>query len=70
MYFCVDRIDDEFAMLISDEGERIRIGLSKLPEGIRESSILTRSPAGYVMDEAEEKKRRDKTRKLLDKMFE
>jgi hypothetical protein len=57
-------------VLISDEGERIRISLSKLPEDIRESSILTRSPAGYVKDEVEEKKRRDKTRKLLNKMFE
>ena len=70
MYFCVDRIDDEFAVLISDEDERIKLGLSELPQDIKEGSILTRSPSGYVRDEVEEKKRRDKMRKLLDKMFD
>ena len=70
MYFCIDRIDGAFAVLISDNGELIKLGLSELPESIKEGSILTRSPLGYFRDEAEEKNRRDKTRMLLDKMYE
>lgn len=70
VFYCVDRINGGTAVLVPDGGNAFDARLDSLPGGIREGSILILTPEGYVRDEAEEEYRRQKAKKLLDRLFE
>lgn len=66
MNYYVDRIEDGFAVLDNDAGERLIACVSDLPSGIRDGSVLKRLADGsFAIDETAENERR---RALADRL--
>lgn len=57
MYFSVDRIEGETAVLERD-GSFVRVPLRELPEGTREGSLLKSTRDGYILDNEGAEERR------------
>ena len=68
--YSVDRFEDDFAVCISDDEVSISIPLSELPEGITEGSIIEKSDNGYIINEDETKKRKDRIKRLQDSLWQ
>jgi len=64
----VDRIENGYAVVLQD-GEVRDIPISKLPDGVREGSVLRFNNGQYCFDTAEEKRLKkaafDKTKRLF-----
>ena len=64
----VDRIEEGTAVVFFDD-ERREIPLGRLPDGVREGSVLRETESGLVLDtEAENERRRklaERTRRLF-----
>ncbi|MGN0686606.1 MAG: DUF3006 domain-containing protein [Oscillospiraceae bacterium] len=65
----VDRIENGFAVVETDDGRIIDIPLSELPDGIAEGTVLIYSHNSYIIDDkaTEEKRARlaSRTRSLF-----
>lgn len=63
--FIIDRIEENIVVLENTNTKKIKeININKLPNGIKEGSILTFDGANYIINNDEETKRR---KKLQDK---
>ena len=60
MYYSVDRIEENTAVLEDDDGKRRSIELLLLPENTKESDILFEDENGTFVKDDEEKDRRQK----------
>lgn len=69
MRYTVDRIEGNFAVCEDESGEMHDIALSELPEGTAEGSVIDAVSGGYVLNSAEEDKRREEIRALEDSLF-
>lgn len=58
MEYCVDRIEEGVAVLLSSDGETLRLPLSALPAGTAEGSVLREEGGVFVPDEAQAVSRR------------
>ena len=75
-FYVVDRLEGKMAVLVSDKGETIEMPRLKLPQGVREGSVLrvrfgaANVPdwSSAVVDSKEEKRRLNEAQKLLDDM--
>ena len=66
----IDRIEEEFAVLLFDDGEERTINKSLLPPGISEGAVLNEKDGTYETDENETALRREKATGLLKKILE
>ena len=60
MYYSVDRIEGNTAVLEDDDGKRRSIELLLLPENTKESDVLFEDENGTFVKDDEEKDRRQK----------
>lgn len=67
MYYAVDRIEDDTAILISDDGARLEVLIKDLPE-IAESDILFFDGKRFIISEEERKIRVEKVKNKLTKL--
>jgi len=75
-YYAVDRIEGKIAVLVADEGTAVDVPKRRLPNGVREGSVL-QVPVGddgspdwssAVLDEAERERRVNQARETLDRL--
>lgn len=59
MYYHIDRIEGEFAVL-EQAGETMDIALSELPAGVREGDMLVRTADGWAVDRAAAEEKRSR----------
>ena len=63
--YVIDRIEEGFAVLVCDSGEKMEVPLSGLPSGAHEGSCLRPCERGFALDEGEEATR---TRRIARKL--
>ena len=67
----VDRIEDEIAVCENRaNGVMINIQLSKLPEGVREGSVIKYFDGKYRIDSEEQKNIEDRNKEKMDSLWE
>ena len=67
--FTVDRIEGEIAVLECGNGSFVEMELASLPKNIREGDIIRFDANSCFLSEDETARRRQKMRKLMDKLF-
>ena len=67
--FTVDRIEGEIAVLECENGSFVEMELASLPKNIREGDIIRFDANSCFLSEDETARRRQKMRKLMDKLF-
>lgn len=67
MYYAVDRIEDDTAILISDDGARLEVLIKDLPE-IAESDILFFDGKRFIISEEERRTRVEEIKNKLTKL--
>ncbi len=65
----VDRIVEEIAVLIFDNGIRKEVSVAQLPNGVREGSVLIETSDGFILDELTTNDRRIKIAKRMKSLF-
>ena len=59
MKYYIDRIEDGVAVMDADSGERITVPVDRLPDGVRDGSVVFMQPDGaFAHDEEAENERR------------
>lgn len=64
MFFSLDRIEGEWAVLVDDYGQSTDVLLSALPEGARPGKVYRFEATNYIEDAAEEQARRERIQAL------
>lgn len=66
MKYYVDRIEEGVAVMDNDLGEQIKVPLSRLPDGIRDGSVLERDENGIFThnEDAEAQRRKEMSERL------
>ena len=74
-FYAIDRLEGKLVIVVGDDGRSMDVERSKLPKGVREGTVLRVriGPAGpdwssAEIDRAEERRRREETKQLLDEM--
>lgn len=67
MFYSVDRIEGNTAVLEDDNEKRINVDVSLLPEGTKECDVLFKAENEKFLKDDEEKERRQK---LIQEMLE
>lgn len=65
----IDRLEGGFAVCEESDGTMSDIPVSDLPAEAAEGSVLLESDGAWVIDEAEERERRDRIRRKMDMLF-
>lgn len=68
--FCVDRVEEQFAVCIDDSGDILNIPCENVPSDIKEGDILVFKDGAYHIDTEETVHRREEVRNLLDELFQ
>lgn len=68
-HFSVDRFEEDYAVLVDDDGNTADVSKSVLPEKTREGSVLKYEDGKYVLDPKEEDDRRKHIISLQNKLF-
>lgn len=68
MYFSLDRIEEEWAVLVDDDGNSVDVLLTDLPEGACPGKVYRNEAHTYVEDPAEEKARRERIQALQNRL--
>ena len=68
-HFSVDRFEDDYAVLVDENGDTTDVRKSVLPEKTREGSILKYEDGKYELDPQEEDSRRKRIASLQNKLF-
>ncbi len=67
MYYSVDRIEENVAVLEDDNEKKINVDVSSLPQGTSECDVLVKDKNGlFVKDDEEKKRRQDLILKMLE----
>lgn len=69
MFYSIERIEWDNAVLIDDNGNKTVVSISNLPKEIKEGNILKSVNGEFVLDSSEEKKRRKNISSLQKKLF-
>lgn len=69
MLYSIDRIEGTIAVLVDDYGGVVNEELSKLPEGVKEGSVLCRVGDTYSIDKLEIELRRNAARDIIGDIF-
>ena len=65
----VDRIENNYAVCVNDDGEYLDIELSLINGEIKEGDILTFDNGKYIIDKEKTKSEREKIQALQDDLF-
>ena len=68
MIYSVDRFEGAYAILVGEMASDVPVLLSDLPEGIQAGDVLKLQDGIYVLDPAEQQKRRERILALQDKL--
>ena len=68
MLYVVDRIEENIAVLVSDNGDRVEADLSELHEGVRDGDIVKKSDTGYVFEKELTEKRKNSIKSRFDRL--
>ena len=68
--FTVDRIEEDKAVLESENGECVTLEVKSLPKNIKEGDVLCFEENSYFLDKEETEKRRQKIKSLMDSLFD
>ena len=68
-FFSVDRFEEDFAVLVDENGSASSVRRDELPSGIREGSVLLYENEKYSIDKDEENRRRKRIVPLQNKLF-
>lgn len=66
----IDRIEGDFAVCERADRTMTEIPLAELPGDVREGDCLRESDGGYIVDMEETRRRRAKSRAMLDSLWE
>ena len=69
MFYSIEKIERDNAVLIDDNGNKTVVSISNLPKEIKEGNILKSVNGEFVLDSSEEKKRRKNISSLQKKLF-
>lgn len=71
MHYSIDRIIDDLAVLEDDNGEKMQIKMSLLPQNLDVGDCLCKDNLGnFVLDYEETQKRKNEVVALQDELFE
>ncbi len=65
----IDRLEGGFAICEESDGTMSDIPISDLPAEAAEGSVLIESDGAWVIDENEERERRNRIRRKMDRLF-
>lgn len=69
-YYCIDRIEGNFAVCENEDGRMVNFPLSLLPDGAKEGQWFSRDAQGrFALEEERTRAEKKKVRSLLDKLF-
>ncbi len=69
MNYAIDRIIDNIAICENTEnGEKLELSLSVLPDGIKEGTLITKQDDKYILNPSEELKRRARIQDKLNRL--
>ena len=68
--FSVDRIENQFAVCIDDNGNVLNIALKDLSSDVKEGDVLVLKNDVFCVDRKETDRRREEVRSLLDELFQ
>lgn len=68
-YFSVDRTENDFAVLISESGQRFDVPFSEFETNPGEGMVFCREGNKYIRDEKEEEIRRKRIYNLQKQLF-
>lgn len=68
--FIVDRIEGDKAVLECENGDMVSMELTSLPKNLREGDVIRFNADSCFLNEEETERRRQKIRKLMEKVFE
>lgn len=68
-YYSVDRIEEDIAVLVDDQGEALEILLSQLPAEVKEGTVVSIFDGAYVIEQHETDRRRQEVQSLIDDLF-
>lgn len=68
--FIVDRIEGDRAVLECENGDMVSMELTSLPKNLREGDVIRFNADSCFLNEEETERRRQKIRKLMEKVFE
>ena len=60
MFYVLERIEDQFAVLISDDRQTFNVELSRLPQGAKIGDVFVFDGENYILDDEETQKRKDR----------
>ena len=66
--YAVDRIEGDMAVLVGEDALSLSVPVSRLPQGIKEGSVLRVEGDAYVLDPAQEEVRRQRILALQEKL--
>ena len=69
-YYCIDRIESDFAVCECEDGSMANIPLSLLPPGAKEGQWISQDSSGcFSLDPERTSREKAKARSLLDRLF-
>lgn len=68
-YFSVDRFEEDYAVLVDENGNSLPVERSLLPFEAKEGSVLKLDDGEYFLDRKEESARRKRIVSLQNKLF-
>lgn len=69
MKYSVDRFEQEYAVLIDDDGHSVTVLISSLPNGAKPGSVLKKDNDNFVFDETETLARKKRLLNLQNNLF-
>lgn len=67
--YSLDRIEEDYVVLVDDDGERMELKRSRLPASVREGSIIIYEAGVYRVDSKTTGKRRRNNVELKNRLF-
>ena len=67
-YYCIDRIEGEYAVIECPNRKMIDVSISELPENIKEGDCLKKVEGRSIIDNEERERRIKKMKDLLNRI--
>ena len=67
-YYCIDRIEGEYAVIECPNRKMIDVSISELPENIKEGDCLKKVEGRWIIDNEERERRIKKMKDLLNRI--
>lgn len=67
--FSLDRIEENLAVLVSDDGKTFAVKMSDLPENVQVGDVLIKNENVFTIDNDETEKRKERIMEKRKKLF-